>query len=85
MIESEKFSQWLKKNTKLSSKSVRDTVSRVKRASDFIDLYTNLNIEETLFILSQHQGFKKLNVDIRSQLKRAVKLFRKFYLDKTQN
>lgn len=72
MIEIEKFKCWLKENTSYSNAVISDTVSRIKRADGILawqdeDVY--------LFYLERKAEYKFLSVSVRSQIKRAVKLY----------
>lgn len=79
MIDIQLFAEWLKANTTYSDNVISDTVSRMKRA----DRILTWNSETTyLFFLEQAEGFKKLSVSVRSQIRKAVKLYSDFYADK---
>ena len=75
MIDIQLFSEWLKANTKYSDSVITDTVSRMKRADSIL----TWNSENTyLFFLEQAEDFKKLSVSVRSQIRKAVKLYSDF-------
>lgn len=75
MINSIAFAAWLKVNTSYSAAVVSDTLSRIKRA-DGIMSYTG---EETyLFYLERQQIFQSLSVSVRSQIRKAVKLYMRY-------
>lgn len=75
MIEAEQFRQWLKDTTEYSDAVICDTVSRIKRADSILQW----NDEEVYqFYLERSDSFKALSVSVRSQLKRAVKLYRAY-------
>lgn len=78
MIDYEQFNEWLIANTNLSDKSVRDVISRLKRVSTFINLNVTSSKDEIIYKLSQNSNFKSLNMDIRSQLKKAIKLYKEY-------
>lgn len=72
MIEIDQFKCWLKENTSYSNAVISDTVSRIKRADGILawqddDIY--------LFYLERKAEYKALSVSVRSQIKRAVKLY----------
>ncbi|HVI42326.1 MAG TPA: hypothetical protein VM577_16860, partial [Anaerovoracaceae bacterium] len=70
----EKFLSWLISVKQFSQRTASDTFSRVKRADK---LYQINGIPDTYYIyqLEQHNDFKSLSVDVRSQIKRATTLF----------
>lgn len=70
------FKCWLSDTKKISSRSCGDVLSRLKRASSFIDVDSPLSDEELLFRLGIKEDFKKLTRPVKSQLKRAVTLYR---------
>ena len=61
----------------MGCRSCRDVVSRLKRVTKFIDIDSSLPDDELLFRLGTTTEFKKLTSPVKSQLKRAVKLYRK--------
>lgn len=71
------FLTWLSENHAMGGRSCRDVASRLKRASKFIDIDSDLPDDELLFRLGTVTEFKKLTTPVRSQLKRAVTLYRK--------
>ncbi len=75
MIENEDFSNWLSKNTPYSDAVISDTVSRMKRADNILPY----NDSETYsFYLERQDSFKALSVTVRSQIRKAVKLYSQF-------
>ena len=79
MIEVDIFKKWLAINTNYSEAVIRDIASRMKRA-DSIVTWEPTTIY--LFKLEQSETFKKLNVSVKSQLRKAVKYYSQFILDK---
>lgn len=75
MIETESFKNWLKNNTQYSDAVIGDTVSRVKRADSIIEWDDN---EVYQFHLEHNECYKKLSVSVRSQIKKAVSLYRDY-------
>ncbi len=69
------FRTWLKKHTKLSDKVIRDTSSRLCRVEKIIPLQTNVEADDFLFKLSKDKGFDNLSSSVKSQLKRAYRLY----------
>lgn len=72
MIEIENFKGWLKKNTEYSDAVIGDTVSRMKRADSILAWD---NTDTYLFYLEKEQQFDALSVSVRSQIRKAVKLY----------
>lgn len=78
MINSIEFKIWLSENTNYSPAVIRDTVSRMKRADSILEW----NGEETYpFYLERNPNYQMLSVSVRSQLRKAVKLYSKFGQD----
>ena len=72
MIQVDSFKEWLKKNTEYSDAVIGDTISRMKRADSILEW----NAADTyLFYLEQEQSFEILSVSVRSQIRKAVKLY----------
>jgi hypothetical protein len=74
----EEFKQWLKRSVKLGDPSAKDVASRVRRASGFVNLDSKQSTEDLLHAMSKHHEFKQLSVFVRSQLRRAVTLYREY-------
>jgi hypothetical protein len=74
----EEFKSWLMRSNKLSERSARDVVCRLGRASKLVKLETNLDTDDLLHKMSKSPEFKSLSASVKSQIKRAVKLHRKF-------
>lgn len=72
MIKTDNFKNWLKNNTKYSDAVIRDTVSRLRRADKILEWD---NTETYLFYLERQQKFEMLSSSVRSQMRRAVKLY----------
>lgn len=79
MVEAEQFKNWLKENTSYSSPVISDTVSRLKRADGILSWQDD---EVYLFFLERKDEYRSLSVSVRSQIKRAVKLYSNY---RTQN
>src|SRR5690606_14440361 len=58
IMDSQRFYKWLCSEIGLSPKSARDVVSRVRRASRFIDLSLPVSDSELLFKMSESDEFK---------------------------
>lgn len=76
MIDAISFRTWLSENTNYSPAVIGDTVSRMKRADSILE-WTS---EETYsFYLERESDYKNLSVSVRSQLRKAVKLYSEFH------
>lgn len=78
MIEVTLFKKWLSSNTSYSAAVISDLASRMKRADKLV---TWEPTTVYLFKLEQNEGFKKLSVSVKSQLRRAVKYYVQFIKD----
>jgi nitrogenase molybdenum-iron protein alpha/beta subunit len=72
MIQTEDFKKWLKDNTEYSDAVICDTVSRIRRA-DSILVWNDT--DTYLFYLEKEKRFVDLSVSVRSQIRKAVKLY----------
>lgn len=79
MISEKEFKQWLCENTTYTERVVRDMVSRVKRADSMLEFFAD---DLYFYQLSQMEEYKKMSVSVRSQVKRAVKLYHQFVVSK---
>lgn len=77
------FRTWLLLNTKLNKKSMSDVISRLRRASQFIDVFKQKDGDELLFKLGRKPKFKELEVSVKSQLRRAVRLYKQYEKNKS--
>ena len=75
MIERELFKAWLRQNTNYSDAVICDIVSRVKRADGILEWSDD---EVYDFYLTRETKFKELSVSVRSQIKKATELYRRF-------
>ena len=75
MIDTVNFREWLSKNTPYSDSVITDTISRIKRADAILEWYDD---EVYQFYLERENDYKKLSVSVRSQIKKAVKLYYKY-------
>lgn len=72
MVNIEAFKEWLQVNTKYTPPVIRDTASRIKRADTILEW----NDEEVYqFYLERKEEYKALSPTVRSQLKKAVRLY----------
>ena len=79
MIETEGFSEWLRHNTEYTAPVIKDMVSRVKRA-DKILVWSDEEVYQ--FYLDHEKAYTLLSVSVRSQIRRAVKLYREYRISK---
>lgn len=75
MVDTASFKKWLKENTTYSDAVIGDMSSRIKRADNILEWY---DAEVYQFYLEQNEQYKTLSVSVRSQLKKAVKLYHQF-------
>ena len=79
MVDTEQFRKWLEDNTTYSDAVISDMSSRIKRADSLLEWYDD---EVYQFYLEQNGQYKLLSVSVRSQIKKAVKLYRQFVTSK---
>lgn len=77
-IDSALFQEWLSAEKGLSERSSRDTVSRLSRANKLHPLSSEMDLQTYIFELGRKPDFESLSPSVRSQLKRAVKLYSEF-------
>ena len=73
----ESFQKWLILNYDYSPRTIKDTVSRLKRANSLFE-YSKSSGEDYLTLLQKQQSFNSLSVSVKSQIKRAVGLYTQF-------
>ncbi len=71
----DRFREWLDDNTEYTKATKSDIVSRLKRANNICSI---INEPVYLFNLSQESEFQTLTVSVKSQVRRAVKIYFKF-------
>jgi DNA (cytosine-5)-methyltransferase 1 len=75
MIDSANFKNWLDQNTSFSTNVVSDTISRMRRA----DKIRAWDGESTYpFYLEKEEEFQALSVSVKSQIRKAVRLYASF-------
>lgn len=72
MVQTDSFKKWLKDNTAYSDAVIGDTASRIKRADNILEWD---DTDTYLFYLEKEQDFVILSVSVRSQIRKAVKLY----------
>lgn len=75
----EEFKKWLDETTDYTKETKSNILSRLKRANNIIPIVAD---ELYLFNLSTNEEFNKLSVSVKSQIRRAVKLFIRFIKEK---
>ena len=75
MIDVAQFKTWLEEKTSYSGAVISDTISRLKRADSILELSEE---EVYLFYLERKPEFKALSMSVRSQIKKAVRLYLTF-------
>ena len=75
MIDSKEFKLWLNNNTEYSPAVIGDNVSRMKRADSIVEWS---NDDTYFFYLEKESAFIELSVSVRSQLRKAVKLYSEY-------
>lgn len=69
------FKKWLIEKHTYTDASVKDIVSRLRRANNILEFR---NEDIYLFRLSQCDEFQGASVSVRSQIRRSVKLYFKY-------
>lgn len=72
------FAEWLVARKGFGGKTARDVVSRIKRINGFIDADAGEDVEKILYTMSIHADFKAFSLSVRSQLRRAVRLYKEY-------
>jgi len=72
------FREWLQNTKSLTKNSAEDVVSRIKRAKNIMEIDVPIDIETLLFHFMGKPAFKVLTITVKSQLKRAIKLYKEF-------
>lgn len=73
------FRRWLEDSTQLSRRSRDDVLSRAGRVMTMIDPLQPKSRAELAYRLSESPEYQGCSSTVRSQLKRAAVLFRKFH------
>jgi DNA (cytosine-5)-methyltransferase 1 len=74
----EEFSRWLIALKGFGVKSSKDVLSRINRINGFIDVDTSEDAEKMVYTLSLCPAFKAFSPSVRSQLRRAIKLYKEY-------
>lgn len=68
----EEFKKWLMQKNKYTDASIKDILSRLRRANNIL---TFQNDDIYLFKLNQCEEFQKTSVFVKSQIRRSVRLY----------
>ncbi len=80
-MDCEGFKNWLKIEYTYTDATVKDMASRLRRANNMLDF---LNDDVYLFRLSQTEEFKNASPAVKSQIRKAVKLYT-IYINEMEN
>src|SRR5262245_46625217 len=72
------FRKWLKDHAKLSHRASTDVMSRARRALAFVDVLSPSSDGEMALRLRENEAYLSCSVTVRSQIRRAAVLFRRF-------
>jgi DNA (cytosine-5)-methyltransferase 1 len=75
------FREWLISTKSLTKDSADDVISRVKRAKSIMAIDISVDADTLLFHFIGKPDFKALTATVKSQLKRAIKLYKEFKLE----
>lgn len=75
MVDIQGFKEWLKVSKTYTPDVISDLGSRLKRADTIKEWVDD---ETYLFYLEKEESFKSLSVSVKSQLRRAVKLYTEY-------
>lgn len=76
MIKRKEFKGWLESNTNYSEASINDVVSRMVRADRIFEWTPK---ETYVYYLERNEEFEKVSVSVKSQIRKAAKLYFDFY------
>lgn len=68
----DKFRKWLQEKNTYTDASIKDIISRLRRANNIL-IFQNEDIY--LFRLEQCEEFQKASVSVKSQMRRAIRLY----------
>ena len=80
MVDTQCFKEWLEQNTSYKSTVIGDYLSRIKRADRIIEWYDD---DYYSYQLEKNADFNRLSVSVKSQLRKAVELYRSCQADMT--
>jgi len=77
----DKFRKWLQEKNTYTDAFIKDIISRLRRANNIL-IFQNEDIY--LFRLEQCEEFQKASVSVKSQMRRAIRLYFQ-YLGEMEN
>lgn len=80
-MDCDEFKKWLQEKNKYTDASIKDIISRLRRANNML-IFRNEDIY--LFRLEQCEEFQKASVSVKSQMRRAIRLYFQ-YLKEMEN
>lgn len=69
------YKKWLEENKPYTKATIGDMVSRMKRANSILSWYAD---EIYIYHLDNEEQFKKLSCSVKSQIRKAVRLYFEF-------
>ena len=77
----DEFRKWLREKNKYTDASIKDIISRLRRANNIL-IFRNEDIY--IFRLEQCEDLQKASVSVKSQMRRAIRLYFQ-YLEEMEN
>lgn len=77
----DEFRKWLREKNIYTDASIKDIISRLRRANNIL-IFRNEDIY--IFRLEQCEDFQKASVSVKSQMRRAIRLYFQ-YLEEMEN
>lgn len=74
----EDFRAWLRKQTDWGDRSISDTLSRAKRVARWVRIDGADDDDEIALLLKKQPRYTGLSESVRSQLKKAAVMYRRF-------
>ncbi|PIE75408.1 MAG: DNA (cytosine-5-)-methyltransferase [Deltaproteobacteria bacterium] len=75
------FKNWLIENKKLTPRSAKDVLSRLKRVSKYVNVKMEVDDLDLINLLEKNSEFSRLSRYVRPQMRRALVLYREFSRD----
>lgn len=72
------FRLWLEREQALCGRTLSDIVSRARRVAKLVKIDSTIPDDEFMLVLARQDDFQSCTTTVRSQLRRAAALFRKF-------
>ena len=72
MVQLQDFRHWIVNNTTYSNRTISNTISRLKRADSLLGWFDD---PVYIFRLEQLEEFQNLSCSVKSQIRKAVKLY----------